>query len=477
MKNLTLFLLVFVFASCEDFLAEDPKSLVAIDQFYETADDALAGVNAIYAPLPTTEFHDFLMTIATTDDGYVEAGAGAALVQAMWRYTFTPNNTRVFTPFWEIQYQIINRANSAIANVPAVEMDVNLKNRLLGEAHFLRAFAYFKLVRFFGGVPLLTSPTVSSEGVKVERASAESVYEQIIADLTFAEENLMEQSLTEKGRPSVGAAKGLLARVYLTRENWSDAAQKAKEVIDLGSYNLMSDYSDLFNSATEDNNESIFAYQYAAQDGFGFPSKRYLPRNVIPNWRGLGAFAPTQNLYESFEPNDLRRDITMVSSWTTDGGQTLTFNPWFRKFWDMSIDNTDNAAIDVPIIRYADILLMYAEALNEAGGPTPEAYDAVNMIRRRGYGLAITSPSDVDLPAGLDQEAFRQAVWKERRWEFGGEYHRWFDLKRTGRLMPVVSDYLNSVEGTSTFEEKHLLYPIPQTEIDANPNLIQNPNW
>lgn len=482
-KIVTLILLVVVIVSCDDLLTENPGSSISSDQFYRTSEDAVAAVNAVYEPLPE-EFHNYILTIMTTDDGYAASGAGAALVQQMWRYNWSPNNGRVFGGYWESQYDVINRANMAIENIPTIEMDENLKSRLLGEARFVRAYTYFKLVRLFGGVPVITSPTQSADEVNVERATVEEVYTQIIEDLTFAEDNLLDQASTQKGRASVTAATGMLARVYLTRENWEQAAQKAEEIIDAGNNALMSDYQDLFHPDTEDNDEVIFAHQFVAQGGFGYPSKRYLPRGVIPDWRGLGAFAPTWNLYNSYEADDLRRDISLVTSWETEGGDILNFDPWWRKFWDMTIDNTDDAGIDVPIIRYADILLMYAEAINESeNGPTLEAYEAVNMVRRRAYGEDINSPSSFDLPPGLNQQDFREAVWQERRWELAGEYHRWYDLKRTGRLQAVVSDWLQNGEeteggaATGTFEEKNLLYPIPQSEIDANPNLEQNPGW
>src|SRR5690606_816710 len=194
-----------------------------------------------YQPL-TDQFDDFQLTIATTDDGFSASGAGAAAVQEMWRYYYTPNNTRVFTGFWGREYDAINRANLAIDRIPNIEMDEKQKNKLLGEARYLRAYIYFKLVQFFGEVPLVTSPTESSEGVDVPKAPVEDVYAQIIDDLNFASSNLFAHDVTEKGRASSEAALGLLAKVYLTKHDWQMAFQKTNEIINAGNFNLVSNF-------------------------------------------------------------------------------------------------------------------------------------------------------------------------------------------------------------------------------------------
>lgn len=474
----TILLLLILVSCSSDFLVESPESSISTQDFFKSAGDAETALNSIYGSLQD-QFSDFQLTLATTDDGFSASGAGNAQVQSMWRYTFDATNDRVFSTFWGSQYKIINYTNLSIDRIPSIDMDENLKNNYIGEARFLRAFSYFKLVRFWGEIPLITMPTETVEGVKVTKSSVEAVYNQIIEDLTFASINLFEKGATVKGRASKEAAQALLAEVYLTLGDWQMAQQQTKAIINSGNFNLVPNFKDLFTASTESNEEIIMAYQYSAMDGFGYPSKTYLPKDKIPGWRGLNAFAPTQDLWDSYEANDLRRDVTMFTTFKEANGNIIQIGaPWFRKFWDMETDNTDNAGIDVPISRYADVLLMHAEASNEASGPSAEAINMVNMVRRRGYGLNINTVSSIDLPSGISQDNFRVAIWKERRWELAGEYHRWFDLKRTNRLASVVGAWLNSVPGTSPFDpSKHLLFPIPETELDANPNLTQNPGW
>ncbi|WP_147676652.1 RagB/SusD family nutrient uptake outer membrane protein [Algibacter pacificus] len=448
--------------SCEDLLEENPESFIGADQFFKTEEDALSAVYAMYSDL--TDDHSrnmYILNSYTTDEGTGSPGS----INALEQYTFDSTQGTV-ADFWKDHYKLISNANVILEEIGSIDMDDTLKNSFLGEARFMRALAYFRLVQFFGDIPLVLSATKSIEGINVERSSASSIYDQIIVDLSFAEQNLLSQDKTEIGRPSNIAATGLLAKVYLTMENWELSAKKSKEVIDSGLFGLMDNFSEVFKPETQVNKENIFVLNFKSglPGDQQFELKYYLPRD-LPGARGLSRYHPTEHIYNSFDDQDSRKDWTFFTSYTYQG-ETYTFTPHWHKFMDYAtLSNTDDNDTDVPLLRYADILLIYAEALNESNGPVDQAYEAVNLVRRRAYQVTDAS---YDLK-GLSKESFRAAVWKERKLEFAGEWHRWFDLKRTNRLLSIKSEMLGR-----TVPERYQFLPIPQRERDANPNLGQN---
>jgi len=476
MKSQKIFLLILFLGltSCSDILDENPKSSITAENFFNTEQDAVLAVNSIYQAIYLQNNHSrpqLFLTVLATDDSELKH---------LNDYQFDSNYGGYLELNWRAHYILINRANLALAEIQNIEFDANVKNSMLGEARFLRALAYFRLVRFFGDVPLLTEPTASLDNVNIPRSPTETVYNQIIEDLEFAENNLFNANNTETGRATNTAAKALLAKVYLTIQEWDLAAEYSKEIIDAGENQLMENFPDVFIPENQDNDEIIFAIQY--QSGSGRPSyqlRYYLPRNLPGSpqvARGLAAYLPSEELYESYRGGDLRRDWTLFTEYTYQG-ETVTFPPHWHKFMDYNgLTNTANNDTDFPLLRYADILLTYAEALNELGGPTAEAYEALNMVVRRAYGRAINSSSDVDF-AGLSQEEFRQEILDQRRWEFAGEYHRWYDLQRTGQLIPVMREWLNDQGFTGTVPDYKTVYPIPQREMDLNSELVQNPGY
>ena len=470
-----LVLCSFLLAGC-DLLQETPESALSTEQFYQTTEDAMAGVDAVYASL----FQGwgmyyrgiYLIVDLPTDDATIGQGVNNPNIVALDNYTYTPTNDRLAL-FWESTYRAINRANEAIAGVPTVEMDGALQTRLVAETRFLRALYYFNLVRLWGGVPLITEPTSSLEGLNVARASEDEVYALIVEDLQFAEANLPDVfEGPNAGRATSMAAKGLLAKVYLTREQWDLAAQKAKEVIDAGHHALMPDYALVF--LTDENAEQIFVVQSERDDGVGaFNVTGFTPKNVIPGVSGGSYDIPRPDLYNAFEEGDERRDVTLFVEFTTSKGETYSFPPhWFKYTDPGTLESGMEMDTDYPVLRYADVLLMYAEAVGEQGGPTPEALEHLNMVRRRAFGEDIGAPSDVDYPAGMSQADFREAVYLERRLELANESHRRFDLVRTGRLLQALADI-----GLTGVEPYRILYPIPQRELDTNPELEQNDGY
>jgi hypothetical protein len=465
--------LILILLSACDLLDQTSESSFTPENFYKNADDAKAAVNAVYDPLNTANLYAqaiWVLQDQATDDA--EWGGGRSTANQakndLDKYTFTPA-TSTFQSVWTTAYQGINRANTVQDRVPAIPMDTALKSRLLAEARFMRGFYYFTLVRLFGGVPLILKETTSLDNLTMARSTSEEVYTQIIADFTAAESVLpLSYTGADAGRATKGAAKAFLAKVYLTREDWSAAAAKSKEVIDLGVYNLWDNFSDVFALGNKNGKEAIFEMQAL---GGGLGEGSWMQGYMRPNFdrvngiSGFGDDPATANLYNTYQPTDKRRDITikLYSATTTPAAPaSITFPGYVHKYLDPAATANGEGSNNYPILRYADVLLMYAEALNEQAAGNTEAYSAVNRIRKRA-GL-----TDLE---NLTQDQFRDSVLLERRLELAFEGHRWYDLVRTKRLISAMKAQNAGI----TVDEKHYLYPIPQTEIDVNTNLKQNP--
>jgi hypothetical protein len=375
---------------------------------------------------------------------------------------------------WSDGYKGIYRCNTVLDRIVAVPMDETLKKRITGEAKFLRALMYFNLVRMFGDVPLvLKEITDTNEGYTYGRAPVAEVYAQIIGDLSEAELLLpVEYSSANVGRATSGAAKALLGKVYLTRKLYTDAEAKLKEVVDmenLGIYALLPTYADVFKTANKNGKESVFAVQYKKGnlgEGSGF-ANLYAPQvsgNAVIPFGGDGNNRPTTDLENAYEPGDIRKDISMATGYTNEQGTRVDFY-YIKKYADLpavKYDSEDNW----PVIRFADVLLMYAEALNETGKIT-EALPFLNRVRVRA-----TLPEK----EALTQSEMRLALEQERRVELAFEGHRWFDLVRTGRALEVLNGKAQAIGLTTQLTENNLIFPIPQSQIDVNPSLIkQNP--
>ena len=473
-KLLLISLLLSGLTAC-DVLEQTPEASFTPANFYRNADDAKAAVSTVYDPLNSANMYGQVMWIIqdqATDDA--EWGNGRSTANQpkndLDKFTFTPA-TSTFQSLWTTVYQAINRANTVIARVPAIPMDETLKARYVAEAKFLRGFYYFTLVRLFGGVPLITAETTSLSNLTIPRASAEEVYKQVVQDFTDAE-GVLPVSYTgiDRGRATKGAAKAFLAKVYLTRGEWAKASAKAKEVIDLGVYDLWANFGDAFLLANKNGKEAVFEIQ-ALGGGVGEGSlmQGYMRPNFdrVNGIAGFGDDPVTDNLYKTYLATDKRRDVTVkVYSATTvpAAPASVVFPGYVNKYLDPTATGNNDGANNYPIIRYPDVLLMYAEALNEQAAGNADAYTAVNRLRKRA-GLP-------DL-AGLSQEQFREAILLERRLELAFEGHRWYDLARTKRLVSAIKAQNPAIP----VQDRHYLFPIPQTERDVNPALEQNPGY
>ncbi|RCR68652.1 RagB/SusD family nutrient uptake outer membrane protein [Larkinella punicea] len=474
-KHLILLCLIGLMTSCE-VLDQKPESNFTPANFYKNADDAKAAVSAVYDPLNTQNLYAQVMWILqdqATDDA--EWGNGRSTANQpkndLDKYTFTPA-TNTFQAIWSTVYSAINRANAVIIRLPAIPMDEALKARYMAEAKFMRGFYYFTLVRLFGGVPIMTTETTSLNDLSVARASVDEVYTLIVQDFTEAE-TVLPASYTgaDRGRATKGAATAFLAKVYLTRQDWAKAAAKAKEVIDSGQYDLWANFAEAFLIANKNGKEAVFEVQ-ALSGGFGEGS--WMQGYMRPNFdrvngvAGFGDDPATENLYKAYRDDDKRRNVTLrlySATSTPAAPASVLFPCYVYKYLDPAATSNSDGGNNYPIIRYPDVLLMYAEALNELGANNAEAYAAINRIRNRA-GLPNLTPN-------LTQAQFRDSVLLERRLELAFEGHRWYDLSRTKRLISAMK----AQNPTITVAEHHYLFPIPQTERDVNPRLEQNPGY
>lgn len=481
-----LSLIIMSGSSCKKFLKEDPKNLVAITNFYQTENDAVSAVNAIYAYLNSTSsgstagvYHSTFWAMAglASDEMFNEQVFAPDLDQ-IGKFTEGPVNASI-QETWTMHYKAITIANIALARIPSIQMDVVLRTRLINEAHFLRGLLYFDMVRMFGKIPLVLK---ENEPLTPTPASVDDIYNQIIIDLVAAED--LPDSYPPgagRGRATKGAAKAILAKVYLTLGKWQECADLCKQIIDSNQYALWDDFADVFKIANRGGKEAIFSVGFGDAGGaiifweVGQFNVRLLPPQLsvegVQNAQGWQL--PTQNLYDSYEAGDRRRAVTFITQIDNPNGSTTTIRPYIQKYWDRIAEPEGNGSTnDYPVIRYADVLLMYAEASNELGNSS-EAHKYINMVRKRARFDGSVYHNAVPDYVNLSQQEFRAAVLKERRLEFVAEGQRWFDLVRTKNLETLVPIAKPGITPT----EKNYLFPIPQNEIDLNPNLVQNPGY
>ncbi|GAA3991023.1 RagB/SusD family nutrient uptake outer membrane protein [Mucilaginibacter dorajii] len=458
-------------------LDEKPTSVIVKEQFFKTQADAVAGVTAVYGELVSDGTEQPLygreinfLTDMTTDDLSAGPSAINPNVRALSSITYTTTNDRVQV-LWRQLYTGISRANVAIDQIPTISFDPATRTRLVLEAKFLRALFYFDLVRLWGDVPLVLHDPTSTDlnSLKTNRSPAADVYKQIIADLTDAQSLPATYTGADIGRATAGAAKTLLLKVYLTQKDWTNAVAKAKEIINGPyGYGLVTNYGDLFNKATKNGKEHIFSAQFDSNGGLGNSSVL-----MGAAFTGFGVSVPADipadsSVYKQFSANDTRRAVTFYTSLTNPSTGVVKVYPtfYFGKYVDRTVLLTSNqSGINFPVLRYADVLLMYSEALNELSGATADAYSGINQVRNRA--------NTGDLTPGLSQAAFRDSLYAERRREFVQEAQRWFDLARTGKLVEAVS----KVATKTNVSAKNYLFPIPQSEISINAGLTQNTGY
>jgi hypothetical protein len=495
MKKLICFIIggLVVLSGCEksDFLKESPEDRFVTGNFYSSAKDAQSAVDAVYQNLYSIyQRNMILLNDLPTDDEKNGLGMPNQFLQDLEFLRYTSENTFV-RDMWQQNYSGISRANSVLNNIGKITMDEELKSRLLAEASFLRALYYFNLVRFYGDVPLILKLENLSDAL-IPRSPTTEVYAQIISDLQFAEGNLPPKySNTNFGRATSGAAKILLGKVYLTMHDFQNATSKLAEVVDNEGqygYGLHSNFANNWKIATEKGLESVFSIEFMQAPGvpngqMSLQGPKYsVPGGGVPGIvSGNEADIPTMDLYSRYENSDTRKQVTFKLDYLspTNGTVYTSSIPLFGKYWEEGENITNNSDVNNHVIRYADALLLYAEALNEIGN-TGKAITVLNRVRERAF-----QGPDHNY-TGLSQIDFRDAVYLERRLELANEGHRRFDLVRTNRLLEVLKAHgtleaqlaeKNKTTITSNAKEYQSLYPIPQREIDLNKLLTQNPGY
>ncbi len=567
---------LLVFASCEDLIVEEPYSLYTDENFYETDKQAISAINGVYrcmvdrdnslTPYSSYGMAGALMMMDMMSDMCYSEGNKTNYGGQIATGTHAENEV-VSNNMWALSYLMINKANNVIGNVPNIEMDSVLQQRILGEARFLRAYAYFNLAKFWGKVPLRVEETRDYEPstTQIERSEIQEVFQVILEDLEFAEKSLFfkygsymnggefgdyplefwgrkeiieEEGLiryshpklylqTDNGRASIEAARGMLARVHLFLASmnkfgnvegydWvdSEASYRAtrdycKKIIDYGNYALVDDYIEYFSTDNKHNSETMFEIEHYELEGNG---------GIWGYWHGdshrirarveyLDLFDAELSEDQKFYVDSLTDARLIYSANVREGKDNLEIAKFGYKStadydkWGMpahlrfsNFTNAFNNAVNVPVMRYADILLMMAESINEIEGPG-RSYQYINQLRsraRRSNFDETNIPGDV---YGMTRDEFRFFVWDERKRELSFECHNFEDLVRTGTFMEKISStkkvnncnvyFLNPIEWieappsllADNVEEHHQLFPVPLSEINVNHVIDQNPGY
>lgn len=494
MKRFTYIILLFtVFSSCKKALDETAYSAIYTKDFYKTAGDAETAITAAYGGL------------------YVLYSSGAPMFASDWsadqtfpRSVVGRNTLPLFAydplysvqssfgrinespaDIWQKAYKGIENANWVIERVPAIDMDVTRRNSIVGEAYFLRAFFHWMLAKNFGSIIVKTTPTNSVETAFGTQKPIKEVYDQILSDLAEAEKLLPDYSATfVKGRVSKQSAQLLYAKAALYNERWGEAFQKAQTVIDSKKYTLVPSFVDLFTAAKKDAARQEILFDVELNNTTN-PIRQsqihyfYAPLGVSEYSKGgAGGIYAYSAFYNSFASNDARRQL-LATSYTNGSNVVVPQDKidtrlatkdlvLMGKYKDPNSVGA-YASNNLYLLRLADAYLIAAEAEARATTPTTNAYANVDAVRVRA-GLP-------KLTTGLSKEAFIDAVLAERSKEFYGEGDRWYDLTRTGKFLTVIPTAVNADYPVRTVSAKNKYFPIPQIEINANPDLEQNPDW
>jgi len=471
MKQLLYTLFAILLCACADILEEKPQA-IAVETFYNSAGEVEAGIAAIYSPLRSgSAFGAIYPALLDISSDMLLSGRASWAPASKFEGLNGTAITRA-QGVWGQFYLSIRNANLIIQNIPnSSKLNDADKNKYIGEAKFMRAFVYFQLVRCWGAVPLRTEANFSE--LSVPRSPVEEIYKQIISDLEFSEANLPE-TVPVAGHPTKYSAKSLLADAYFHSGNNQKAAEKSQEVIKSGKYSLVevtvaNDFEKLFGSNITTSTEEIFYLKYSEKSYWEYPI--YMHGVGSPHLGIDGYFVHYSNKdyisYKNWDNNDLRK----VYGWYLYSG----FDPGTilcKKFNDPGSKTPKN---DYPLYRYADCLLIYAEASCRASGsPTVDGMEALNKVHRRAYGYPSAQPSPVDyILANFTKDSFIETCIKERGYETIGEGKRWLDLKRTGK----AAEYIKATRGL-VVQEKHYLWPIPVSELNYNDAITdQNPGY
>jgi hypothetical protein len=502
---LSAFVLITII-SCEDYLEKPPYGVLTVDNFYKTPEQLSQGLTDAYNYLGSADFETplFILGNIVTDDS--EKGGSDvndfAAAYELSRFRAVASNS-VCLQLWGICYKGIFNSNIVIEEADVLQ-DINpaLVNRVRAEAKFLRGLYYFNLATAFGGVPLVLSPLAPSDA-DAERASFDATWEQIEKDFSEAAAVLplkSEYPASDLGRATSGAANGMLAKAQLMRQKYIEAESTLQKIVSSNQYSLLDDFGKNFTNTFENGAESVFEIQHKNTKSSGGSEGTGVNRFCWSRKNGGWGFdCPTEDLRNEFELGDPRLIYTFTFTGDIFGANDVTDNTESptgyhnRKVYITSIERDDpvnDQGYNIRYLRYSDVLLLFAEVLNE-NGKSQDALTYLNMVRERAEN---TNPSDpqrsyqtVDITADLppvvttDKDELRDLIWHERRVELALEYHRKFDLVRQQRYGDVMRDYAvnnDSDKGSLFNDTYHNLIPVPAEEIDRSEESIdQNPGY
>jgi hypothetical protein len=474
MKNyISIILISILFTSCENPLGEEVFSQLAPNNFFITAGDAEASLIAAYAASQVLgDRRDYLLLAELNTDILIQREGGLRRdAQRIEDFTWDATHP-YFQGMWNRYYQTIFRANVVLDRVPEIVMDESRKAQILAEARFIRAFSYMYLFDYFGGVPLIETSEVFIED-RPERATKEQII-KFIEDELNAVSVILPPTQIQYPRVTSHAVLGFLSKFYLNNRKWQKAADAAKKVMDSNLFKLFesNDRSTLFEVKNERNNEFIFVrpnmpvggnsqnhLAHSAPPGykFKFPPKT----NFAAQYKMLSSFIDT------FDPKDQRLNAFIFNYVNIAGKLIVLGKDDVRSF--KYIEDPQgvgaNSGNDVPLLRYADILLSRAEALNELNGPNKESIDLINMVRE------VAGVPSINLSSFSSKGLLKDYILAERAREFHTEELRRQDLIRHGKFLE------RAIQRGKTVFDYHIVYPIPQGEIDKNSNLVQTAGY
>ena len=468
-----LFLLLSVwFASCTDVLDKEPLGILDANNYFKTAEDAIQGVNAAYQPLlmnnENNNFYWVFGTLASEEALAGGDGSRPGIIEIdIMKHTAA---TQEINDFWKLNYAGIVQANTVISKTPLVDADQELKDRIIGEGLFLRAYYHFVLAQVFGDVPLILEIQPPDE-VLVSRTPKADVFARVAADCEAAALMLpLTYSGSDVGRVTKGAALALAAKAHLYLEDYESVLSRIADIKALGIYALQADYRNNFYDSTQNNSESVWEIQHANLElGVGnFLNQWWLSKKVED---GYGFCEVSMEFVNAFELNDPRLKFTVArhnepyfgvtykASYSSTGASP-------RKYLQHKDEVTQKSdgGINYTAIRYAEVLLWEAEALAELGR-TSEALFPLESVRSRARAQATDPVNTLPEITITDQQGLIDVIRHERLVELGFEMHRFFDLVRWGIAADVIPGFVAG---------KNEVFPIPQTELDLNPNLTQN---
>ena len=482
MKNFKILIYSFILSitiiSCDEKeLDLAPISQLTTGNFYQSSiqiDQALTGAFADLNGL-----YDEMMIRAAIwrgDNSSQTNGYANNLELNISQYNENAGS-QVSTDIWNTCYAIISRVNLVIEKSAGIE-EYSGKDAHVAQARFLRALMYYELVRHFGDVPLVTSPVGLEESFTVGRTSTSEVYTFVISEFEAVANpsNGLSTNQNDKGRPTIYSALGMAAKAYIQQGNYASAKPHLKSIIDSGKFSMQSDYAEIFKEANDNGPHVVFSIQYdKSVAGMGNAQPQQVPKMAaeIPLNGVTRRQMVSDDLWFSYEAGDLRRDLTIQNGWTsTEDGEFVADD----RFWIKYAKNNTPATfqewgVDIPVLRYTDVKMLYAEILNSESYPSAEAFSILNEVRTRA-GLPNMTSAELS-----SQSAFFDAIINERRFEFAGESNRWWDLLRTGKDETVLSAFALPAYPYSIVKR---LFGIPEAEMLKvnDPSILsQNPGY